>query len=183
MLGLRKIVGLDLSPTVGWCAGYAGEVPRWGALVLPKEAGHGAVCAAFEDWFDQFIEAEKPDVIVYEAPLAPDQQGDRESCVYNFGLTFAAEGCAYRVGTEIRSHSLDTLRGAVIGRTKLTSGEKAIRPRLSVKTAVVAPWVKSMGWDIINPDARDAAVVWAYSTGIRHADFGKRRSVRGMATA
>lgn len=176
-LGSGKVLGLDLSPVVGFCWGYAGDVPRWGAVILPKEKGQGAVCAALEDWLDEFIENERPDAIAYEAPLPPNLQGDREACIYSYGLTFAAEGCAYRASILIRPHSLDTLRGAVIGRTRLTAEEKAIRnPRLTVKTAIVAPWVKSMGWDISDPDARDAAVVWAYAVGVRHAEFRKRRA-------
>lgn len=175
-LGPGKVLGLDLSPIVGWAFGRPGDVPRWGAVVLPKERGYGAVCAALEDWLDEFIEVEGPDMISFEAPLAPDQQGSRESCVYNYGLPFAAQGCSHRASLPIVSHSLDTLRGAVIGRTRLTDAEKRIRPQLTVKTAIVAPWVLSMGWDIGDPNARDAAVVWSYETGIRHAAFGKRRA-------
>ena len=175
-LGLQKIVGLDLSPTIGFAVGYAGEVPRWGAVKLPKDAGYGAVCAAFEDWLEQFLETEKPDLVVYEAPLAPDQQGDRESCVYAYGLAFAAMGSVWRAGIPIEWHGVDTLRGAVIGRTKLTAEEKRRRPRPTVKTLIVEPWIKAQGWDISHPDARDAAVVWAYSVGMRHPAFGRRRA-------
>lgn len=175
-LGPGKVLGLDLSPTVGWCFGRPGDVPRWGAIVLPKEKGYGACCASLEDWLDGFLEAECPDLISYEAPLAPDQQGDRESCVYNYGLPFAAMGCASRVKIPIISHSLDTLRGAVIGRTRLTDAEKRVRnPRLTVKAAIVAPWVKAQGWDITDPNARDAAVVWSYEVGLRHPGFRLRR--------
>lgn len=172
----RKVLALDLSPVVGWCYGAVGCVPLWGALKLPKEAGHGAVCAGFEDWLDQFLENERPDLVSYEAPLAPNLQGDRESCIYNFGLTFACEGSCWRAGVKVTSHSLETLRGAVIGRTKLTPSEKAIRPRVSVKTQIVEPWARSMGWNISEANARDAAVVLAYEHGIRHANFGKRRA-------
>lgn len=144
--------------------------------MLPKEAGHGAVCAAFEDWLDQFLENEKPDLVSYEAPLPPNLQGDRESCVYNYGLTFACEGSCWRAGLKPVSHSLDTLRGAVIGRTQLTKIEKAMRPRPSVKSLIIEPWVRAQGWNINEPNARDAAVVFAYETGIRHANFRKRRT-------
>lgn len=175
-LGLGKVLGLDLSSTVGFCWGRPGDVPRWGARILPKQDGPGAVCAALEDWLDEFLAVEKPDVIGYEAPLPPMLQGDREACIYAYGLTFAAEACAWRAGIPCRAHSLDTLRGAVIGRTRLTDEEKAIRPRVSVKNAIIAPWVRSQGWDITDPDSRDAAVVWAYICGIRHAEFRKRRA-------
>lgn len=174
-LGPGRVLGLDLSPTFGWCFGRPGDSPRWGARDLRKDISYGAVCANLEDWLDDFLTLEKPDLISFEAPLAPDDQGSRESCVYNYGLPFAAQGCAHRAQIPIVSHSLDTLRGAVIGRTRLTDIEKRVRPHLTVKTAIVAPWVKSMGWEISEPNARDAAVVWAYECGIRHANFGKRR--------
>lgn len=176
VVGPGLTLGLDLSPTLGWCLGRPGDTPRWGSVILPKADGHGAVCAAFEDWLDEFLENERPDTVAYEAPLPPNLQGDRESCIYNFGLTFAAEGCCHRLGIRPLNHSLDTLRGAVIGRTKLTAAEKAIRPRPSVKTLIVEPWVRAQGWDITHPDARDAAVVWGYEVGLRHPDFGRRRS-------
>lgn len=176
-LGPGKVLGLDLSPTVGWAFGRPGDrEPRWGEYKLRKDISYGAVCADFEDWLDAFIAREKPDLISFEAPLAPDQQGSRESCVYNYGLPFAAQGCAHRASVPIISHSLDTLRSAVIGRTRLTDLEKRVRPQLSVKSAIIAPWVISQGWDISEPNARDAAVVWAYEIGVRHAGFGKRRA-------
>ena len=169
------VLGLDLSPKVGWALGRPGDAPRWGMRELPKEDGLGACCATFEDWLDEFLENERPDLISYEAPLAPDLQGSRETCEYNYGLPFAARGCAFRAQIEIVSHSIDTLRGAVIGRTRLTEDEKRVRPRLTVKKAIIEPWVRSMGWSIGDDNARDAAVVWGYEVGMRHEMFGRKR--------
>lgn len=172
-----RVFALDLSTTTGWACGNVGDTPpQWGVVILPKDKGHGAVAATFEDWLDGMLEQHKPTRLVYEAPLPPNLQGDRETCYITYGLAVAAEACAWRAGIEVWSHSSQTIRTAVIGRAHLTEEEKRLRPRPTVKTAIVAPWLKSMGWDIQENNAADAAVVWAYACGLRHAGFGKRRA-------
>jgi hypothetical protein len=174
-VGPGLVLALDLSTIVGWGAGRPGDnLPAWGALVLPKEHGRGAVCSAYEDWLDGRIADLAPDVVVYEAPLNPHQQRDRESCFYAFGLAMATEACAWRAGVECRSYALDTVRSAVLGRKTLTAADKARRPRPTVKTAIVAPFIASMGWVVPQPDAADALIVWLYAIGHRHAGFRKR---------
>lgn len=176
-LGPGLVLALDLSTTTGFAVGRPGDdPPKWGAIILPKEKGRGAVAASFEDWLDGMLEQHKPTRLVYEAPLPPNLQGDRETCYITYGLAVAAEACAWRAGIEVWSHSSQTIRTAVIGRAHLTEEEKRMRPRPTVKTAIVAPWIKSMGWDIQENNAADAVVVWAYATGFRHAGFGKRRA-------
>lgn len=174
-LGPGRVLALDLATVCGWAAGRPGDSPpAWGAVILPREHGRGAVCAAYEDWLDGRIAELAPALVAYEAPLNPHQQRDRESCFFAFGLAMATEGCAWRAGVECRPYALDTIRSAVLGRKTLTEEEKAIRPRVSVKTAIVAPFISSLGWAVPQPDAADALIVWLYATGHRHAGFRKR---------
>ena len=172
------VLALDLSTTTGWAVGKPGDNPPcWGAVILPKEKGRGAVAAAFEDWLDDMLDRYKPSRVVYEAPLPPNLQGDRETCYITYGLAVATEACAFRAGLhQPYSHSSTTIRSAVIGRAHLNEEEKRIRPRVTVKTAIVAPWIKAQGWEVPENNAADAVVVWAYSTGVRHSGFGKRRA-------
>lgn len=122
------------------------------------------------------LEQHKPARVVYEAPLPPNLQGDRETCYITYGLAVAAEACAWRAGIEVFSHSSTTIRSAVIGRAHLTEEEKRSRPRPTVKTAIVAPWIKAQGWNVPENNAADAVVCWAYACGMRHPGFGKRRA-------
>lgn len=176
-LGPGKVLALDLSTETGWAFGRPGPgCPEWGFIELPKEESRAAVIARFEDWLDAAIDRLKPDAVVYEAPFGPQQQRDVLSCFYAYALAGATEACCFRAQVPFRSHSVETIRTAVLGRKTLTEDEKRMKPRVTVKTQIVAPWIKSQGWDISNHNSRDAAVVWAYATGYRHALFGKRRA-------
>lgn len=176
-LGPGRVIALDLSTTVGFAIGRPGDSPPvWGAIILPKEKGRGAVCATFEDWLDATLEETRPSRLVYEAPLPPNLHNDAATAFYTYGLALAAEACAFRQGIEVFSHSSQTIRTAVIGRAHLTEVEKNTRPRPSVKKAIVLPWIIAQGWNVTEHNACDAIVAWAYATGTRHALFGKRRA-------
>jgi hypothetical protein len=171
------ILCLDLSTETGWAYGHPGDpAPSWGVWKLPKHISRGAVGLAFENEFEGMLEAQKPVRVVYEAPLPPNLQSNADAGFFTIGLAFTTEACAARWEIPVFSRSSQTFRNAVIGRVYLTDEEKRAKPRLSVKTAIVAPWIAAQGWQITDHNAADAAVVWAYETGIRHTGFGKRRA-------
>jgi len=177
------ILCLDLGGNAtGWAYGHIGDAaPSWGVWRPERRAGEldisrGQKGNTLETALDQIIEERRPSRIFYEAPLAADQQGNADTAFILIGLAMVVETTADRWGIPLRSRSSDTYRSAVIGRSRLTDAEKRTRPKPTVKTAIVAPWIESMGWNIPENNAADAAVIWAYETGIRHADFGKRRA-------
>jgi hypothetical protein len=171
------VLCLDLATETGWAYGHPGDpAPAWGVWRLPKHVGRGAVCAAFEDELDRLLAELRPVRLVYEAPLPANLQGSADTAFILIGLAFATEGCGHRSELLTVSRSSGTFRNAVIGRSRLTDEEKRARPKLTVKTAIVAPWIAAQGWKITDHNGADAAVVWAYETGIRHAAFGRRRT-------
>lgn len=179
------ILALDVALTVGFAYGHKEmDAPDWGVWVLPGHICRGAAIAALEEKLEEFIEAQQPALIAYEAPLPPNLQTDASSAFILLSLAGAVEASASRYGVRVISRSSTTYRTAVIGRARLTDEEKRLRhPRLSVKTAIVAPWVKAQGWDISDHNAADAAVVWAYEVGRRHPGFGRRGASAAAAPA
>lgn len=166
---------LDLATSTGWAYGVAGGRPSWGVWKLPGHISHGASGAALETALDDFIEQHRPSAMGYEAPLAADQQTDATTAFVLIGLAFLVETTAHRWSIPCRAYRSDMVRGAVIGRSKLTDDERQIRPKTNIKKAIVLPWVAQQGWAISEHDAADAAVGWAYMAGIRHPQFGKRK--------
>ena len=175
-MGQGGILCLDLATDTGWAYGHPGDsAPAWGVWKLPRHLGRGAMCSAFQDALDKALDELKPSRLVYEAPLPANLQGNADAAFILIGLAFATDGCGSRWEVDTRSRSSDTFRNAVIGRSRLNDEEKRERPKKTVKTAIVAPWIQSMGWSITDHNAADAAVAWAYETGIRHANFNRRR--------
>ena len=176
------ILCLDLAGmATGWAYGHPGDAaPSWGVWrperrVGEPDIGRGQKGHVLETALDDIIEDRRPVGIFYEAPLAADQQGNTDTAFILIGLAMIVEATADRWRIPVKSRGSGTYRSAVIGRSQLTEEERQVRPKLTVKTAIVAPWIASMGWDITDHNAADAAVIFAYETGIRHANFGRRR--------
>lgn len=171
------ILCLDISTVTGVAWGSPGDAaPDWRVWKLPKHISRGAVGMAFENELDKALDELKPCRLVYEAPLPPNLQSDAEGGFFTIGLALMAEACAARWEVPVISRSSQTFRKAVIGRVHLSDEEKRMRPRPTVKSLIVRPWIEGQGWDIPDHNACDAAVIWAYEVGTRHAEFRKRRA-------
>lgn len=170
-------LGLDLAWACGWAYGLREDAaPEWGVWRLPGHVSRGSAIAALEDELERFLEEQSPLLVAYEAPLPPHLQTDANTAFILIGLSGAVEACCSRYNIPVISRSSTTYRSAVIGRAHLTDEEKRQKPRPTVKTAIVEPWIQSQGWSISDDNGRDAAVVWAYETGHRHPNFGRRRA-------
>lgn len=166
------VLALDISLSTGWCFGEARHIepgPVWGVWLLPPRADLGARIVAFENELADAIFVHQPSVIAIEAPMMGGK-GSAETARLLLCLAGAAQSVAYRWDRSFVSRSVQTLRSDVCGRCWLTELEKAAG--FGVKDAIVAPWVKAMGWKIGDHNARDAAVVWAHEMNIR-ADKGR----------
>jgi hypothetical protein len=147
--------------------------PVTGVWKLPgDEYEHGRTWAALDNELGTLLKLVRPLLVGIEAPLPPRFQTTPESGRLAFGLTATAEQTCYRFSIECRLVKSETARSKVIGRAHLDEHEK--RARETVKTAIVAPWVRSMGWDIPNHNAADAAVGWAFLIGHRYVKPKKR---------
>jgi len=171
------ILCLDIATDTGWAYGLPGDpAPVWGVWRFPAHVSRGAAGAALEDELEKKLDEYQPCRLVFEAPLPANLQTNAASAFMLIGMAFATESCAHRCEVPVFSRSSDTFRNAVIGRSHLHDDEKRERPRPTVKTRIVAPRIAARGWKIPDHNAADAAVVWAYETGIRHAMFNKRRA-------
>jgi hypothetical protein len=163
---------LDLSKHVGWVYGHPADhaVPLWGVKHLP-EGGYGHVFNALMNTLEDLLEAHQPARVGIEDIISQRHNSAYTARLTN-GLHAITDLVCYQAGIQPERVSVDKIRKTVIGRSRLTALEKAARPKLTIKSQVVEPWITAWGWgEIESHDARDAAVGFAYLSGIKN---GKR---------
>ena len=176
MPGPGGILFLDLARNAtGWAYGTDLSVqPDSGVWLLPgDEYSRGRTWAALDNQLAAAIKLLRPVRLGYEAPIpAGNLQGKTtaETMRLQLGLAATVEQTAYRFKLPIDSVASSTVRSVVIGRAYMNQEEN--RAGLNVKSAIVAPWVTSMGWTIRDHNASDAAAGLAYLLGHR---FSKRK--------
>ena len=163
------ILALDISTTTGFAAGVAGcSIPEWGVWEMPGPAEtFGRRFNAFENCILDAFDKYQPARVVVERPI-PQRDNNVVTAELTLGFHAVLALHAFRHDLPLERPSVDTIRNAVMGRSRLTPAERALK--MKVKTHLVEPWIRSMGWGVIgHPDARDAAAVWAWAAGIRAA--------------
>lgn len=167
---------LDLSrAATGWSYGVDLSCqPDSGVWLLPgDEYSRGRTFAALDNQLAAAIKILRPSRIGYEAPIpAGNLQGKTtaETMRLQLGLAATVEQTAYRFKLPIDNVASSTVRSVVCGRAYMNQEEN--RAGLNVKSAIVAPWVTSMGWTIRDHNSADAAAGLAYLLGHR---FSKRK--------
>lgn len=163
------VLFLDLSLRTGWCYGTLANLehgPEWGVWLLPSVSHLGKRLVALENELADAIFELQPCIVGIEAPLAAGAIGSAATAELLICLAGAAESVTTRWERDFKRYGVNTLRAEVCGRSRLNDAEKD--DRLNVKDAIVAPWLKRMGWNIPENNAADAAVGWAYTMGCRH---------------
>jgi hypothetical protein len=163
------VLFLDLSKHIGWVYGHPADnaVPLWGGIGAPAEGSYGHVFNALMNALDDLLERHKPARVGIEDMITQRHNSTRTARLTP-GIHAIADVVCYLHEIEPERVGVDRIRSAVIGRCRLTPLEKAVRPKLTVKTAIVEPWIAAHGWgEITSNDARDAAVGFAYLTGVR----------------
>lgn len=165
---MNGVLFLDLSKHVGWAFGVSPDVvPLWGGKDLPDEGGYGHVFNAFMNALEDLLDEHKPSRVGIE-DIISQRHNSTYTARLTAGLHAIADLVCYQNDIQPERVSVDRIRSAVIGRCRLTALERAVRPKLTVKTQIVEPWINAHGWgEIASHDARDAAVGFAYLTGIR----------------
>lgn len=180
MPGPGGILFLDLARNAtGWAYGTDLSVqPDSGVWLLPgDEYSRGRTWAALDNQLAAAIKLLRPVRLGYEAPIpAGNLQGKTtaETMRLQLGLAATVEQTAYRFKLPIDSVASSTARAVVIGRARLNDDEK--RERLDVKSAIVAPWVTSMGWRIRDHNSADASVGLAYMFGHRASRPSRKKA-------
>lgn len=154
------VLCLDLSSIVGWCYGHRGDpLPEFGRWVLADGPALGPKFVGFENMLIKALERFQPTKVVMEAPLPANRQGSTNVARQQFGLAAYTEGECCRARVALFEREANVVRAAVLGRGNFGSSEKA-------KAAVMA-WCAAQQWPVPDNNAGDAAVLWAYSCGIR----------------
>lgn len=166
------VLFLDLSKHVGWVFGHSANIlPAWGVLELPEKGGYGHVFNALQNGLEDLIMRLNPARIGIEDIISQRMNSAYTARLTN-GLHAIADLVCYLNEIDPIRVSVDHIRKSVIGRARLTTLEKAVRPKLTVKSEIVEPWIETYGWgEIASHDSRDAAVGFAYLMGVRS---GKR---------
>lgn len=163
------VLFLDLSKHVGWVYGHPADnaVPLWGGIELPEHGGYGHVFNALQNALEDLLEAHQPARIGIE-DIISQRMNSAYIARLTGGIHAIADLVCYQADITPERVSVDRIRTAVIGRCRLTALERAIRPKLTVKSQIVEPWIEAHGWgEIASHDARDAAVGFAYLAGVR----------------
>jgi hypothetical protein len=180
MPGPGGVIFLDLArAATGWAYGVDLSCqPDSGVWLLPgDEYSRGRTYAALDNQLAALIKLVRPSRIGYEAPIpAGNLQGKTtaETMRLQLGCAATVEQTAYRFKLPIDSVASSTVRSVVIGRAYMNEEEK--RAGLDVKSALVAPWITSMGWTIRDHNARDSVVGLAYILGHRASRPSRRKA-------
>jgi hypothetical protein len=160
---------LDISLHTGWVYGgrehIAAPGPIWGKWEI-EQYGLGRRMYALDCALSDALDRYNPGRVGIEAPLKVVKNRSGHAAELLLCLAGQAEATCVRWEKPFFKSQFDKTRNAVLGRRLMTS-EEAERG-LTVKSAIVEPWVTRMGWHIPDEDARDAAVGWAFEMGIRY---------------
>ena len=159
---LPVVLTLDLASTTGWCCGRLGEQPRFGAWFL----GAGPYGDRYRTLADRMADklriqetsGQPVTECCFEAPLARQQKTVATARVL-MGLAAIAEYVASRFALKVTEAHVGQTRAAVLGQSRFARGA-------NVK-AEIDRLCQLQGWNIPQPDARDAFVLWQHVQLVR----------------
>lgn len=152
------VLTLDLASTTGWCLGRPGEQPRYGAWFLGDGPYGRRFCVLADRLARVMDEPQPPTLWVYESPLNRMQKQASVARVL-LGCIAIAEYAAERYGVQLREEHVGRTRRAVLGQGGFRRGE-------NTKDGVDR-LCRQLGWNIPQPDARDAFVLWQHVQLVR----------------
>lgn len=159
-----NILTLDLATNLGWTCGKPWEVPRFGHHVLPSTGENiGRFAAAFDDWLTGKLEAERPSLVVFEAPILPVQT--TPSTVRKLtGLAWHTEFVCFGRRIECAEGRASSVRKLVVG-----SG-KAKKPD-------VMHVCRRYGFKVETDDEADSIALWIFTVIKRAPEHAQRFSL------
>lgn len=146
-----KLLALDLATRVGWACGAPNENVRFGTHVLPSTGGEiGPFADAFGQWLRSKIESEKPELIVFEAPILTSGLTAIATARKLMGLAYHTELIAFDHQLRVRESNLMTVKKFFAGSGKATKQDMVAAARRH-------------GWDVDNDDEADALALWSHT--------------------
>ena len=169
-----QLIALDLGTRMGFACGKAGhgDVPRSGAVILktPREP-RGRAAGNLIAWLNKIIPAERPALLVKEAPLHlgafKKLENAAHTVTFTSGLHFIVEGMCDRYGVPFKDVSDQTIRKHFIGINRMGS-------RAATKLAVIqrAKALKLIPYDCADDNRADAVALFDFAAHTFARSFG-----------
>jgi hypothetical protein len=158
---MKTILALDLATTSGWAYGPPGATPTSGSIRFASAgASHEAIFASAVEWTTQVCDSRRPDVIVWEAPLATSfKRGstNASTTALLYGLPAVVGTAAYCCGYyNLLKADTRAVRLHFIGKN----------PRRIIAKRMVIEQCKAMGWSPKDDNEADALATWHYTCSL-----------------
>jgi len=159
-----RVLALDLATRTGWAFGAVGKRPSYGVERMKKPTDPVQQAARKMGGLIRnfcYFESDRPDLIVYEAPLTPfaghndQRQRSIESVIMPQQLVGAVEGMAEVYGVRCEALNVNRVRKHFIGRANLGDRE-------ATKAAIIGR-CRLLGYvpaDFKDDNACDALACW-----------------------
>lgn len=158
------ILALDAATRTGFCCGRAGEKPRADFVRLRRpgedlEVAFKNTCCFLRDLFV----LERPDLIIFEAPLAPVAHRSHEAALLGIGVYAAAAGIAGVYGIRFEKANASTVSKFFTGKGKWSQGEGGRREKkkATIKRAQALGLLPPHSTDA---DMADAIALWCFAS-------------------
>lgn len=168
----RGVLALDLATVTGWAWGVDHEAPRYGLWRLGDDPNLGRRCSCLANFIEDFCALQKPEMIVFEAPVAKMQTSAR-SLIYLAGVV---EMMGYEQGIPVREEPPQVSRKLILGRGSFfakDAGGKTLRrangKMISETKNTVMAWAQSRGWTPETHDVADALCLLEYAHTMRRS--------------
>lgn len=163
----ENILALDLASRFGWCEGRTGVTPVSGSVrCAPEGAATPDIFAGYILWLSNQLINRRPDVAVYEAPLATNLFRGKTTVRVTrilFGLAAITEGICFRMGVMILEADIQDVRGHFISNRRL----KSAQAKLAVQDRC-----RLLGYPFADDNAADACALWDYTMAMRNPRHG-----------
>jgi hypothetical protein len=149
------LLSLDLAIRTGWCFGTAGSKPRWGAFSLGEVVDNdfGRIYAKLFQWLGDFVALEKPDRLVFEAPLPGPRQSSANAARILLGAATVTELVCQLNSIGCREVAVSTVRKHFCGNG-------------NAKKADVMEACARRGWQVTDHNAADACALWDFACSV-----------------
>lgn len=166
-----KVLALDVATTTGVAIGDGTEPPQ-SFKVSFKGSCRGAIGDEFRKWLRPYVIGEKPDLIVFEAPLVQKKDQGANTPRLLMGMAMVVEMVAASRFTRCEDVNVDTWRKSFFGHAK-NFDERGLKRNWKTEAVNLCGM---LGWGVGGShDAAEACGVWAHA----HLVMGGNR--RAMA--